>query len=125
MHWTSVWAFRLGVKSSTFSLSSSRSIPCVFLCVLPFFFLLLWGWGGGDEDSEGDGDGDEGGEGGPPAPTLPLAKPAPLLPEGRRGGAPTRVSSGEGTLPPPNDLSWWVGWLEPRFRSGFVFLFSS
>ena len=67
MHWTSVWAFRLGVKSSTFSLSSSWSIPCVFLCVVPFFFFFLWGWGGGDEDSGGDGDGDGGGEGGPPA----------------------------------------------------------
>ena len=35
------------------------------------------------------------------------------------------MSSGEGTLPPPNDLGWWVGWLGPGFRCGFVLWLSS
>ena len=125
MHWTSVWAFRLGVRSLTFSFFSSWCFPCVFLCVASFLLFFLCGWGDGVEDGEGGGIVEGGGEGGPPAPTLPLAKPAPLLHKGRSGGAPTRVSSGEGTLPPPNDLGWWVGWLGPGLRCGFVLWLSS
>ena len=68
MHWTSVWAFRLGVRSLTFSFFSSWCVPCVFLCVASFLLFFLCGWGDGVEDGEGGGIVEGGGEGGPPAP---------------------------------------------------------